>query len=198
MEPMPSPTRALTQGAPGPCPPDAISDITTGVLGGRTSPAQHGNPAARFKAILARLWRINASPAVTTGSPGTRAVLTLPGRPEQVPEARAFARRLLGYQHSCMDTVVLLLSELVTNSVLHSRSAHTDGRVTIAITHSRTAVFVEVTDDGSEIMPSLRPANGRGEHGYGLQLVEASAARWGCSRNGAESTTCWFEVRAGA
>jgi anti-sigma regulatory factor (Ser/Thr protein kinase) len=198
MEPMPSPARALTQGAPGPCPADAISDITVGVLAGRPSPAGTRNPVVRFKAILARLWRITANPAVATGSLGRRAVLTVPGRREQVSEARAFARRLLGYQHSCVDTVVLLLSELVTNSVLHSRSAHTDGRVTIAITHSRTVVFVEVTDDGSEIMPSLRPADGRGEHGYGLQLVEASAARWGCSRNGTESTTCWFEVRAGA
>ncbi len=129
-------------------------------------------------------------------NPGKRVVLTLPGRPEQVPQARAFARRLLGHQHSCADTVVLLLSELVTNSVLHSRSAKTGGRVTIAITHSRTAALVEVTDDGSDTMPSLHPANGHGEHGYGLALVEACATRWGCIRNGAESTTCWFEVRA--
>lgn len=49
---------------------------------------------------------------------GARAVLTVPGRAEQVSEARAFARRLLGSQHSCVDTVVLLLSEVVTNSVL--------------------------------------------------------------------------------
>jgi len=171
MEPMPSPPRALIQRAPGPCPPDAVSDLAVGVPGGR---------------------------AVGTVDPGARAVLTVPGRPEQVSEARAFARRLLGSQHSCVDTVVLLLSELVTNSVLHSRSAHADGRVTIAIAHSPTAVFAEVTDDGSDIMPSLRPASGRGEHGYGLQLVEAYATRWGCSRNGAESTTCWFEVRARA
>jgi anti-sigma regulatory factor (Ser/Thr protein kinase) len=123
-------------------------------------------------------------------------MVTLPGRPDQVPKARAFARRLLGQQHSCADTVVLLLSELMTNAVLHSRSARAGGRVTIAITHSRTAVLVEVTDDGSDTKPSLHPANGHGEHGYGLVLVEASATRWGCVRNGAESTTCWFEVRA--
>jgi anti-sigma regulatory factor (Ser/Thr protein kinase) len=167
---MPSPTHGLIRHAPGTCPPDVASDLAVGVPGGCT---------------------------VGTVGLGTRSVLTVPGRPDQVSAARAFARRLLGYQHSCVDTVVLLLSELVTNSVLHSRSAHADGHVTIAITHSRTVAFVEVTDDGSDIMPSLRPA-GRGEHGYGLQLVEAYAARWGCSRNGAESATCWFEVRAGA
>jgi anti-sigma regulatory factor (Ser/Thr protein kinase) len=120
----------------------------------------------------------------------------MPAHPEQVAEARAFARRLLGGQHSCADTVVLLLSELVTNSVLHSHSARTGGQVTIAITHSRTAVLVEVTDEGSDTMPSLHSVNGSAEHGYGLALVEASAVRWGCSRSGSESTTCWFEVRA--
>jgi anti-sigma regulatory factor (Ser/Thr protein kinase) len=123
-------------------------------------------------------------------------MLTVPGLPEQVSETRAFARRLLGYQHVCLETVVLLLSELVTNSVRHSRSAHAGGRITIAITHSRTVVLVEVTDEGSAEMPSLRPADARSEQGRGLALVEALAARWGCSRSGAESTTCWFEVRA--
>lgn len=136
------------------------------------------------------------APGPSAIGPEGRVVLTVPGLPEQVSEVRSFARRLLGYQHSCVAPVVLLLSELVTNSVLHSRSAQAGGRVTVAITHSRTTVLVEVTDDGSEMMPSLHPADGRGEHGYGLQLVEASAARWGCSRNGSESTTCWFEVHA--
>jgi len=124
------------------------------------------------------------------------AVLTVPGRPEKVSEARAFARQLLGCRHACLDTVVLLLSELVTNSVRHSRSARAGGLITIAITHSETVVHVEVTDEGSDNAPSLFPADDRSEQGYGLALVEASAIRWGFSRSGAKSTTCWFEVRA--
>jgi anti-sigma regulatory factor (Ser/Thr protein kinase) len=123
-------------------------------------------------------------------------VLTVPGLPQTVSEARAFARQLLGGQHAGLDMVVLLLSELVTNSVRHSRSGHSGGLITIAITDSGTIVHVEVTDEGSDHVPSLFPADDRSEQGYGLALVEALATRWGFSRSGAKSTTCWFEVRA--
>jgi hypothetical protein len=45
------------------------------------------------------------------------------GRPERVAVARAFAAAVLGRQHPAGDTAVLLVSELVTNSVRHSASA---------------------------------------------------------------------------
>lgn len=166
---MPTPTHAPIWRAVGPCPEAEASSF------GVPRDCAGQNPA--------------------TGREGP-AVLTVLGRPEQVPVARAFASRLLGRQHACVETVVLLISELVTNSIRHSRSACPGGRITIAITHTRTAVVVEVTDEGSDTMPSLRPADGRGEHGYGLALVESLAVRWGCIRNGSVSTTCWFEASA--
>jgi anti-sigma regulatory factor (Ser/Thr protein kinase) len=189
---MPTPTHAPVRRAPGTRAPDAVSGPGSDIPVGRAT----RNLAARVRTIAGWLWGTNTDRVATAPGRERQAVLTVPGLPEQVSEARAFARRLLGYQHACVDTVVLLLSELVTNSVRHSRSARAGGRVTIMITHSRTVVLVEVTDEGSDKMPSLRPADDRSEHGYGLALVEASAARWGCSRSGPESTTCWFEVRA--
>jgi hypothetical protein len=42
-----------------------------------------------------------------------------------------------------------------------------------------SVVLVEVTDEGSNKVPSLCPADDRSEQGYGLALVDAAAARWG-------------------
>jgi anti-sigma regulatory factor (Ser/Thr protein kinase) len=192
MEPMPTPTHTPVRRAPGTWAPDAVSGLGSDVPLGRAT----RNLAVRVRNVAGWLWGTNSDGVAMAPGQERQAMLTVPGLPEQVSEARTFARRLLGYQHACVDTVVLLLSELVTNSVRHSRSARAGGRITIAITHSRSVVLVEVTDDGSDKMPSLRSADDRSEQGYGLALVEASAARWGCSRSGAESTTCWFEVRA--
>jgi anti-sigma regulatory factor (Ser/Thr protein kinase) len=171
MEPMPTPAHAPVCRAVDTCPED--------VAFGRGIGVPRGNAARN-----------------PSGDQDKAAVLTMPGRPEQVPVARAFASQLLGHQHAHADTVVLLISELVTNSVRHSRSARAGGWVTIAVTCTQTAVLVEVTDEGSDTMPSIHPANGRDEHGYGLALVDALAVRWGCIRIGSASTTCWFEVGA--
>ena len=42
--------------------------------------------------------------------------------------ARAFVGGVLGAGHPCVDVAVLLVSELVTNSVLHSGPAVAGGR----------------------------------------------------------------------
>ena len=48
--------------------------------------------------------------------------LTIPGQAEHVAEARAFVSRTLGADCPEADTVILLTSELVTNSIQHSQS----------------------------------------------------------------------------
>jgi anti-sigma regulatory factor (Ser/Thr protein kinase) len=51
----------------------------------------------------------------------------------QVRAAREFVERVLGAGHPCTGDAVLLVSELVTNSVRHSGSALPGGRVTVTV-----------------------------------------------------------------
>jgi hypothetical protein len=59
--------------------------------------------------------RLGRDVAVMARGP-VRESVTIAGRPERVAVARAFAAAVLG-QHPAGETAVLLLSELVTNSV---------------------------------------------------------------------------------
>ena len=81
--------------------------------------------------------------------------------------------------------VVLMVSELVANSVLHSGLPPTD-RVGIAVTAIPDGLRVDVVDDGEGI-GSVAP----GRHSFGLRLVDRLADRWGHSDR---PTRVWFEI----
>jgi serine/threonine-protein kinase RsbW len=130
---------------------------------------------------------------MTTQTPVRRS-LTVPGRPEQAAAARQFAARALGPRHPHAETAVLLVSELVTNSLRHSASSGDGGTITITvITGPGELVRVEVTDDGAATVPMVQPACGEDEGGRGMQLVSALASAWNCRREGSRTTT-WFEL----
>jgi len=84
--------------------------------------------------------------------------LTIPGRPEHVAEARAFAARTLGESCACADTVVLLTCELVTNSLQHSDSRRDGGTITVTLIAIPGGIRAEVTDEGGATVPALRRA----------------------------------------
>jgi anti-sigma regulatory factor (Ser/Thr protein kinase) len=122
--------------------------------------------------------------------------VTIAAVPEQVRLARAFVAAVLAESHPCKDLAVLLASELVTNSVVHSGSAAPSGLVTVAVTAGGKGVRVEVTDRSGGAAPVLPPAafaDGDAEGSRGLGLVDELAARWGYSRGGGLTTT-WFEL----
>ena len=130
---------------------------------------------------------------MTTQTPVRRS-LTVPGRPEQAAAARQFAARALGPRHPHAETAVLLVSELVTNSLRHSASSDDGGTITITvITGPGELVRVEVTDDGAATVPMVHPVCGEDEGGRGMQLVSALASAWNCRREGSRTTT-WFEL----
>jgi signal transduction histidine kinase len=81
------------------------------------------------------------------------------------------------------DDVVLLVSELVSNSVRHSESGEIDLKVLTADGHIR----VEVSDGG----PGFTNDQPRGE-GLGLSLVDKLADRWGIES--ADRFTVWAEL----
>jgi anti-sigma regulatory factor (Ser/Thr protein kinase) len=122
--------------------------------------------------------------------------MTIPGRPEYAAAARAFVTRTLA-DGAHTDTAVLLTSELVTNSLRHSRSRHAGGTITITLIATPDGIRAEVADDGADTGPALRPGDDGppdlAEDGRGLFLVDTLADRWDCWRD-ATGTVTWFEL----
>jgi anti-sigma regulatory factor (Ser/Thr protein kinase) len=87
-------------------------------------------------------------------------------------------------------TLLLLVSEVVTNAVVHP-DADASGRVALRACIKRETVRIEVSDDGRGFTPEPRDPD-RPTGGYGLFLVEKEATRWGVER--APRTTVWFEL----
>lgn len=118
--------------------------------------------------------------------------LTLPGRVEDVRCARRFVSQLLDGR-SCRDCIVLLTSEIVTNSIVHSQSDH-GGKVTIVVIDLGSAVRVEVIDDGGDHLPHVAAREGDlADRGRGLLIVQELAVSWGHHRDEFGLTT-WFVV----
>ncbi|MGH2863814.1 MAG: ATP-binding protein [Solirubrobacteraceae bacterium] len=93
-----------------------------------------------------------------------------------------------------LDTLALLVSELVSNAVLHSDAPPASGIVLFARVLARGTVRVEVIDRGSGFSATAR-APGRPVGGFGLYLVDRQAKRWGVDRQG--GTRVWFELAGG-
>jgi len=117
--------------------------------------------------------------------------LTIPGRPEHVREARAFAAKALGDLHPALDNIALLTSELVTNAIVHSRSHRNGGAVQVVIAESAGGVRVEVSDQGSELSSPVVRSEVFTADGHGLFLVQSIADQWGYVRDD-NGTTVWF------
>jgi anti-sigma regulatory factor (Ser/Thr protein kinase) len=117
--------------------------------------------------------------------------LTIPGRPEHVREARAFAAKALGDLHPALENIALLTSELVTNAIMHSRSRQHGGAVQVVIAESAGGVRVEVSDQGSEMTAPVVRSEVFASDGHGLFLVQALADQWGYVRKD-NGTTVWF------
>ena len=113
--------------------------------------------------------------------------LELPPSTDSVPVARQFARRAAGDSAADVETLVLLVSEVVTNAVLHARSD-----IRLDVQPAAELVRVEVHDGGSGFKPASKPEPRGADGGFGLFLVERMASRWGVdSRDG---TRVWFEL----
>ncbi|MET8004296.1 ATP-binding protein [Nonomuraea glycinis] len=121
-------------------------------------------------------------PAFTT-TPHVTYSRSFPATPMSVPEARDWARSLLslGGSSSMLDDILLLLSEVVTNAITHSDSAHSrSGQVTVQITCLGTTTQVEVADAGSSTTtPAVRTPALADDGGRGLWLVDILADEWG-------------------
>jgi anti-sigma regulatory factor (Ser/Thr protein kinase) len=102
-------------------------------------------------------------------------VLALPALATSVARARrAVAEVCRSHGRADLaDTAALLVSEVVTNAVLHG-----DGTVEVRAELSGRILRVEVQDDGVGV-PTVRRAGPEAEGGRGLALVDALSSRWG-------------------
>jgi len=95
-----------------------------------------------------------------------------------------------GIDGSVRQTLLLLVSELVSNAVLHS-SAPVEAPIELSAAVGEQAISVAVIDGGNGFTPREREP-GRRDGGYGLYLLARVAARWGVDE--AAPTRVWFEL----
>lgn len=126
------------------------------------------------------------------GVPGdTTASVTLSSEPESVRAARRFADqhcRTWGCEELLLEKAVLLISELVTNAILHAQ-----GSCELRLRLTSHAVRVEVLDE-SGTAPDPQLAGVEDEHGRGLLLVTALSDAWGVEPM-ERGKVVWAELR---
>jgi anti-sigma regulatory factor (Ser/Thr protein kinase) len=111
--------------------------------------------------------------------------LTLPRDPGAPRRARALLREhAAGLGSDRLDNAVLLISELVTNAVLHGTG---EIRLIIDVDGDDARFAVADEGDGHPVVSETPGPDG----GWGLRLVGQLATRWGVLD---EHTQVWFEI----
>lgn len=112
--------------------------------------------------------------------------------PSSVAISREFVRsRLVGWEMADkVDSAVLIASELVTNGVLHARTA-----LQVRLITDGPTVRIEVSDENPRV-PNPGPCPPDATSGRGLALVSSLASSWGIEhRDGGK--VVWAELGPG-
>jgi anti-sigma regulatory factor (Ser/Thr protein kinase) len=122
-------------------------------------------------------------------------VLDLPPTTASVPVARRFVRARLedavvgAADGVDIDAATLLVSEVVTNAILHARSA-----VTLTVDVAGDSVRITVRD-GSPVQPRVHRFAPTAATGRGMFLLDRLAKRWGVDADPVTGgKVVWFEV----
>ena len=139
--------------------------------------------SAHLADVLARVERATATSAGTWAPAELRKIFA------STDQAPALARSALivtvaGIPAQVATDAELLVSELVTNSVVHAGSDTLTLWVRLG-----SHLHVEVADDG---IGRIRPRAPDGSGGWGLEIVGALADRWGAGRVEGRNVA-WFE-----
>ena len=160
-------------------------DPTRGSSQGRFAVLPRGIPAAELEAELERLLRQRRPDDV-----GATEALRLPPEPSSARAARRFAAATLdGWRcdEGVVDTVLLLLSEVVSNAILHART-----ELEVWLEARSGVVRVEVVD-GAAMPIHRRPSGPDDQSGRGTGLIETLSEAWGTDRM-TTGKRVWFEV----
>lgn len=117
-------------------------------------------------------------------------IRTFSGHARQVWHARRFITACLG-DCPVTDDVLLCMSELAANAIVHSNSRLPGGHFTVQASRTQLGrIRVEITDQGGPWSPVTVADD---QHGRGLAIVASVAAGWGITGQD-EGRTAWFEV----
>lgn len=161
--------------------------------------AQHGDLleiAARLEDGLRTTLRPGEVPSVAAAHdevPGVRvAQHDMPPDPAAVGHARRFLRETLSgwsVEPTAADRAVLCLSELATNSLIH-----TGGGCHVRVELADGVLTTRVHDNGATAEPRVQASDASLHgHGHGLRLVEALVDSWGRTTD-AHSAAVWFAL----
>jgi len=122
--------------------------------------------------------------------------LHIPGSMEAPRTARVAARELVSdhpLAAAHLDSLTLLVSEVVTNAVTHPQLIdNSDVEFSVTITPELTRVLVSDGGPGFE-WPAESLPQGRVDGGYGILLLDGQSSRWGVQRVPGRFTV-WFEI----
>jgi anti-sigma regulatory factor (Ser/Thr protein kinase) len=119
--------------------------------------------------------------------------LELPAEPHSAKVARDAVAGLDGHLGAVFGDVVLLISELVTNSVRHA-GLDASQPLQLSVGMEDDTVRVAVRDPGPGFRPPKAPNDPAHVGGWGLVLVEQLSQRWAVERvDGA--TVVWCELK---
>ncbi|MFI1394384.1 SpoIIE family protein phosphatase [Streptomyces sp. NPDC020681] len=126
-------------------------------------------------------------------APRRTAMSVAQAEPERIAAARQQVKELLHdwADHEQIDAAVLMVSEMVTNVLVH-----TDGNALLVAEvtggDGTRRLWVEVTDASDELPHRRRPGE-MASSGRGLLLMEMLADAWGVDPRG-EGKSIWFEL----
>ncbi|MCC5581168.1 ATP-binding protein [Microtetraspora sp. AC03309] len=121
------------------------------------------------------------------------------GVPQSASDARHWVLKVLSAHITAsaevMETVELLVSEVVTNSILHSDSGHPDEVITVGVGLGEGLVHIEVIDKGSAVnVPAMRPADSDNLGGRGLAWVDLLSSAWGTDYDPEIGRAVWVQL----
>ncbi|MFJ6298769.1 SpoIIE family protein phosphatase [Streptomyces griseoviridis] len=180
-----------------------LEELADALVQGVHGPSSHhstGPLADRREDDIAVLLLSRAGPDSDPGAPAAgpaavrRTLLSVAqAEPERVAVARQQVRELLHDWPSAdqIDSAVLLLSETLTNVLVHTDA----DALLLAEVHGEPGgrrLRVEVTDTGDDL-PHRRHPGELASSGRGLVLIELLADTWGVDPRG-EGKSIWFEL----
>jgi anti-sigma regulatory factor (Ser/Thr protein kinase) len=126
---------------------------------------------------------VSPNGAAVMDSPALTRQIDLTARPEAAGQARRFAHSCLVDWHldAMTDDIDLVVSELVTNALLHAR---TEGRpagpapIRLEVLLNLDSLVCRVTDS-SAALPAQEAVGESAENGRGLFLVDVLSTQWG-------------------
>ncbi|MGW6568015.1 SpoIIE family protein phosphatase [Streptomyces sp. NPDC054975] len=184
--------RELLEGHDG----ESLEELADSLVEAVHGPGSHhttGPLADRREDDIAVLLLSRQGPA--TRRPPRRTMMTVAqAEPERIAAARQHLRQLLHdwTDEDQVDSAVLMVSEMVTNVLIHTDG---DALLIAEVTcpnGSRRRLRVEVSD-GSDELPHKRQPGEMASSGRGLVLMEMLAHAWGVDPQG-EGKSIWFEL----